>query len=84
MEAEEGQLARMEEKVVLEADGHFEDGVTLGTDLVFWVTLVVDHVTQAVEHDLVTPAEFLVALVTRQFAIGRSPVPVHAANNALT
>ena len=40
--------------------------------------LAVYEVAQAVEHDLVPPAELAVALAARDLPGGRRPVPVHA------
>ena len=83
MEAEEGQLSGVQERVVLEADGNLERRVALGASSVPGQPVLVRLVAQVVEHQLVPPGEDAVADLAQQLRIAGSTVPVDALRQAL-
>ncbi len=83
VEAKERQLSSMEKQMVLQADRNLEDGVALGAHPVLGVAILVLQVAEAVKHDLIAPSELAIAIVARELAVARGPVPVNSTDEAV-
>jgi len=84
VQAEEGQLARVSEQVMLQPDGNFEDGLAFGADTIFAATRFVKLMAEVVKHDFVSPSKLSVTDLAYQFTIAWSAIPVHSTYNTVT